>query len=68
MVFVKVGQSLNDHQDHNSLGIWNKRRNGIWFRFLELQKKVNKKLQTKSMVLDACKKANFTPVRTFKTV
>jgi len=41
--------------------------NSFGFAFLELQKKLNKKLQTKSMVLDACKKANFTPVRTFKT-
>lgn len=68
-------QHVNSY--HQRLKKWMERFNGvatkymdnylIWFRFLELQKKVNKKMQTKSMVLDACKKANFTPVRTFKT-
>jgi hypothetical protein len=68
-------QHVNSY--HQRLKKWMERFNGvatkymdnylIWFRFLELQKNVNKKIQTKSMVLDACKKANFTPVRTFKT-
>jgi hypothetical protein len=61
---------------HQRLKKWIRRFNGVathyidnylfWFRFLELHKQMSKKTMKRSIVLEACKKAVFSPVRSFK--
>ncbi|ANB56971.1 putative transposase [Anoxybacillus sp. B7M1] len=72
--YVKKGVYHIQHVNafHQRLKKWIERFNGvatnlIWFRFLELHKHLDKQLRKRAIVLDACKKANFTPVRLFKT-
>ncbi|MNW27231.1 hypothetical protein D3C74_40210 [compost metagenome] len=53
-----------------STNLWMDRFNGVatkyidnylfWFRFLEMHKQLDKNLRRKTMILDACKQANFT--------
>jgi transposase-like protein len=62
---------------HQRLKKWMERFNGVgthyidnylfWFRFLELHKQMSKKMLKRSIVLEACKKAVFSPVRSFKS-
>lgn len=40
----------------------------FWYRFLELHKKMPKKEKVKYMLLQTCRKVNFTTVETFRTV
>ncbi|NGQ94871.1 IS1595 family transposase [Brevibacillus sp. SYP-B805] len=61
---------------HQRLKKWMERFNGVatkyidnylfWFRFLELNKQLSKKLCKQTMVLDACKRANHITIKTFK--
>ena len=63
-------QHVNSY--HQRLKDWMERFNGvatkylngylIWHRFLELNKKFSSKENTNEMLLNACKKANFTTV------
>ncbi|XEC93104.1 IS1595 family transposase [Paenibacillus tarimensis] len=62
---------------HQRLKKWMERFSGVgthyidnylfWFRFLELYKQMSKKMMKRLIVLEACKKAVFSPVRSFKT-
>lgn len=77
--YVKKGiyhiQHVNAY--HQRLKKWMERFNGVatkymdnylfWFRFLELHKKLNKKLCMRTMVLDACRKANHTTISEIKS-
>jgi hypothetical protein len=77
-VYVKKGvyhiQHVNSY--HKRLKAWMERFNGVatryidnylfWFRFLELNKKIGKKLSIQSMLLESCRKPNFITVKDFK--
>lgn len=77
-IYVKKGvyhiQHVNSY--HKRLKGWMDRFNGVatryidnylyWFRFLELNKKVEKKLSVQTMLLESCKKPNFTTIKAFK--
>jgi transposase-like protein len=78
-VHVKKGVYHIQHVNayHQRLKKWMERFNGVatkyidnylfWFRFLELHKQLDKKLRMRTMLLDACKKANFSTINKFKT-
>jgi transposase-like protein len=77
-IYVKKGVYHIQHVNayHQRLKKWMERFNGVatkyidnylfWFRFLELHKKVGKKVRMQTMVLEACKKANNTTVKVLK--
>lgn len=77
--YVKKGVYHIQHVNayHQRLKKWMERFNGVatkymdnylmWFRFLELQKNLEKQLCKRNMVLDACKKANFTSIQVIRS-
>ncbi|QGR00228.1 IS1595 family transposase [Paenibacillus psychroresistens] len=63
---------------HQRLKKWMERFNGVgtkyidnylfWFRFLESHKQLEKKLRRRTMVVESCKRPNFTTTATMRNV